>query len=236
VAGGDPLEGIGDQVPCSPLRLGLRLLLELPDAAREIVAYELLRTLEQVRLRLARGHSGDVLQVLEFLLLGLLELLLKRAQVRLAVGQPLLSARHLGQLSLDLLLGRQHAFLDLRHPRTSLRELTLDLSAKTNRLLSGLDLRLAPDRLGVVLRLGQEQLSHPPRCADARGAEEAEGQQNEERREEDEPYDADHFDEHVRSRVDCGSPRTGRGCSPGTRPTQTSRIGPQRGSAAPEHG
>ena len=53
VARGDPLERVGDEVAGAPLRLGPRLLLHLPHAARELVADELLRALEQMRLRLA---------------------------------------------------------------------------------------------------------------------------------------------------------------------------------------
>ena len=124
-------------------------------------------------------NPGDALELLELLVLRLLELLLERAQVRLAVGQPLLAAGQLGQLALDLLLRRQHPLLDLRHARPALRELALDLGSQADRLLPRLDLRFAPNRLGFALRLRQQQVAHPPGRADARAAESAQRQEHE---------------------------------------------------------
>jgi hypothetical protein len=48
MAGGHSLEGVGDEVARAALGLDLRLLLELTDAAREIVADQLLRAGEQL--------------------------------------------------------------------------------------------------------------------------------------------------------------------------------------------
>src|SRR5207237_5619157 len=76
VARGDALEGVGDEVARLPLRLAAGLLLELPDAARELVPDEVLRALEEVRLRLADGHPGAALQLLQLLVPRLLQLVL----------------------------------------------------------------------------------------------------------------------------------------------------------------
>ena len=76
----------------APLRLGLRLLLELPHPPGELVPDQLLGTRQQVRLRLVGGHAGDPLELVELGVLRLLELLLELARVRLAVGDALLAA------------------------------------------------------------------------------------------------------------------------------------------------
>src|SRR5918992_2196870 len=57
VAGSDPLEGIGDEIPGAPFGLGLRLLLHLTNPAGEVVAHELFGLLEQMRLGLAGGPA-----------------------------------------------------------------------------------------------------------------------------------------------------------------------------------
>ena len=91
VARGDALQGVGDEVACAPLRLRPRLLLEHPHAAAEVVADELLASLEQMRLRLLLRHAGDALQRRLLVVLRLLQLLLQLAEVRLAVGHALLA-------------------------------------------------------------------------------------------------------------------------------------------------
>ena len=91
MARGDALERIGDEVARAPLRLGPRLLLEHADAAREVVADELLATLEQVRLRLLRLSRRRARAPL-LRGLRLLQLLLELAEVHLAVGEPLVPA------------------------------------------------------------------------------------------------------------------------------------------------
>src|SRR5207237_2061875 len=91
VARRDALEGVGDECPRLPLRLAPRLFLELAHAARELVAHEILRALEQVGLRLAGRHPRDPLERRELLLLRVLEVLLELLPVRLPVGDPLLA-------------------------------------------------------------------------------------------------------------------------------------------------
>ena len=63
----------------------------LAHAARELVPDQLLRALEQVRLRLADGHPGDALELAELALAGLFQLVLELLSVGLAVGDPLLA-------------------------------------------------------------------------------------------------------------------------------------------------
>src|SRR3954469_16569565 len=92
VAGGDALEGVGDEVAGAPLGLGLRLLLHLADAAGEVVADELLGALHQVRLRLVDGHAGDPRELAQLLVARRLELLLELPRVHFAVGDALLTA------------------------------------------------------------------------------------------------------------------------------------------------
>ena len=59
----DPLQGVGDEVACTALRLGTGLLLELPYAARELVTDEILPALEEMLLRLADGQARDPLEL-----------------------------------------------------------------------------------------------------------------------------------------------------------------------------
>ena len=143
VARSDALERVGDEVARAPLRLGARLLLEHAHAAREIVADELLPALEQVRLRLLQRHAGDPLDLRLLRRLRLLQLVLELAEVRLAVGEPLVLAPELDELPLDLLFLREHALLDLQHLLAPVGVLGVDLGAQLDRLLARLDLRLA---------------------------------------------------------------------------------------------
>ena len=176
MAGGDALERVGDEVPGAPLRLRLRLLLHLANPAGEVVADELLGLLEQMALASPAVIPEIRSRCLSSSLLGLLQLLLERAEVRLAVGQTLLAPGELGQLPLDLLLRREHALLDLGDSRPALGQLALDLGAEPDRLLAGLDLRLAANRLGLALGLRRaaarasgarrRPATHPARGAD----------------------------------------------------------------------
>jgi hypothetical protein len=168
VARGDPLEGVGDEVPCAALGVGVRLLLELSHHAAEVVADELLRALEHLRLRLLHGQPGDALQLLELVVLGRLGLLLELLQVRLPVQDPLLAPLDLGELAVDLLLLGDHPLLDLG------LQLLLDVGAELERLLARLDLGLTADRVGRPRRVGGRPLRlgdrgrHAPRHQDAR--------------------------------------------------------------------
>src|SRR5205823_12671401 len=104
VARRDALERVGDEVPRAPSGLVVRLLFQLADAARELVADELLGTGEHLGLRLAQRQAGDALELLHLVLLGRLELLLELPRVLLAVGDPLLPSVDLGRAALDLRL------------------------------------------------------------------------------------------------------------------------------------
>src|SRR5205823_5391177 len=171
VAGRDALERVGDEVACPPLRLGASLLLEHAHAAGELVARELLAALEQLSPRLLLRHPCDSLELGLLRVLGLLQLLLQPAQVRLAVGEPLVAARELDHLALDLLLLREDTLLDLHHRLAPLGELVVELGAELDDLLSRLDLRLAPERLRLALGVLDDLTAEPSCLADAGGAE-----------------------------------------------------------------
>jgi hypothetical protein len=152
--------------------------------------------------------------------------------MRLSVRQALLAPSELGQLALDLLLRGEHTLLDLGHVRSPLGQLPLNLCPQPDRLFAGLDLCLTADRLDLALGLRQQQIAHLARRADAKAPESAERDDDGERREEDDPDDADDF-EHPSSWVDSGCPRQRRGSSLGTRPAQTSWIGSNRAPVGP---
>ena len=92
--------------------------------------------------------------------------------MHLTVVQSLLPALELDELSLGLLLPREHPLLDLHDLRAPLLDLRLDLGAKPHGLLARVDLGLAAQRLrltlGVVEQLGTGLLGG----AQPRGAEE----------------------------------------------------------------
>ena len=151
VAGGDALERVGHEVACAPLGFGPRLLLELADSARELVPHEILRPFEQAELRLVDRHARDPLELGELLLACFLVLFLELAEMRLPIGEALLAARELGELSVDLLFLREDALLDLDDPAAVLRDFLVDLGAQLHRFLADGDLRLAPERLRFAL-------------------------------------------------------------------------------------
>jgi len=54
--------------------------------------------------------------------------------MRLAIGEPLLAARHLRQLSVDLLFLREHPLLDLDDPSSVVCDFPVDLRSQLDRL------------------------------------------------------------------------------------------------------
>src|SRR5206468_7851302 len=142
--------------------------LELPYAARELVADAFLGKREQVRLRLVRRHAGDPLELAELVVLRVLELLLELPRMRLSIRHALLPAGELRQLPVDLLFLREHALLDLDDLGAPVAYLALDVGAELDGLLAGLDLRLAPHRLGVSAGFREEELPRAPRSRQSR--------------------------------------------------------------------
>jgi hypothetical protein len=217
---------------------GPRFLFRLPNPARELVADQLLRALEEVRLRLVDRHARDPLELGHLRLPGALQLLLQLLRVRLAVEDPLLAARQLGQLAADLLLLREDALLDLERLGSPHCDLLLDLGSHANGFLPRLDLRLPPHRFRLPARFRDQQL---PRAARRREARAREGVQREEG-ERDPHSEADRYpddDEHGRSLLRAGisgpagtgCPREAR-CSSGTAARGHARIG-LRGAREP---
>jgi hypothetical protein len=93
------------------------------------------------------------------------------AQVRLAVGESLVLAGELDELSLDVFLLRDHALLDLHDRLASVDELRVDLRPQVDGLLARLDLRLAPDRLRLALGVLDQLTPDALRLSDAGRAE-----------------------------------------------------------------
>ena len=76
--------------------------------------------------------------------------------MHLAVTEPLLAPIELRELRIRLGLLLEDALLDLHDLQAPVLHLGLDLAPKLNRLLAGVDLRLAPDRLGLTLGVGED--------------------------------------------------------------------------------
>ena len=119
-----------DERASAPPRLRPGLLLELPDVPGELVADEILRPLQELLLRLVHGQSRHPLERPESLVLGLLELLLERLDVHLAVTEPLLAPLELQQLRIRLGLLLEDALLDLHDLQAPALHLGFDLAPK----------------------------------------------------------------------------------------------------------
>ena len=178
VTGGDALERVRDEVPCAPLRLGARLLLDHAHTPAEIVAHELLAALRAgapspppatcrrcARARPARRASPAFSSSWSC------------RQMRLAVGDALVAPGDLDELLLDLLLPREDALLDLEHLLAPVAELGVDLCPELHRLLARLDLGLTPDRLGLALGVLDQLPADPARLPDTRRPEDGHGEQ-----------------------------------------------------------
>jgi hypothetical protein len=186
VARRHPLERVGNEIAGASLRLGSRLLLQLADAPRELMPDQILGSLEQVELRLVDGHPGNALELGELLATGGFLLLLQLLQVSLPVGEPLLATGELGELSVDLLLLHEQAFLDLHDAGSVFGDLVVDLGPELDGLLPCRDLRftaqsvglalgLAPEGVRFAFRVVQQELALLPRCTEAGLSERAYG-------------------------------------------------------------
>src|SRR5215210_2942067 len=162
VARGDALERVRDEVPRAPLRLGARLFVELPDAAGEVVADQLLRALKEVGLRVGLRHARNPLQLAVLKLLRLLQLLVQLLRGDLAVVHALLAAPELRQLAVEVLLERRDPLLRAGDLDAPCPDLFLDLRPERELALARFDLRLTPDRLRLALGVPDELRAPAP--------------------------------------------------------------------------
>ena len=145
------LEGVGDESAGPPPGVGSCLLLHLAHLTCELVPDEILRAVEQLLTCLVDSQPRDLLERVKRLMLRLPQLVLERLDVDFAIAQPLLAPLELCEPRIDLEVLLEDALLDLRDLDAAVLNLALDLAAERDGLLAGLDLRLAPDRLGVPL-------------------------------------------------------------------------------------
>jgi hypothetical protein len=124
-----------------------------------------------VRLRLGLRHPADPLERGDLVRLDLLQVLLELAEVRLTIGDALVSARELCELVLNLGFLCEDALLDLHDLRPALGDFGLDLGPDFHGLLARLDLRFSPERVGVALRILEELAPDLTCFADTRDAE-----------------------------------------------------------------
>src|SRR5439155_20975252 len=99
--------------------------------------------------------------------------------VRLSVGKPLVLARELHELPLDLLFLREHTLLDLQHRLAPVCELGVDLRSELDGLLPRLDLGLATNGFGLALGVLDQLAANPPGLADTGRAERLHGHERE---------------------------------------------------------
>ena len=172
-AGGNPLERVGDEVARPPLRLAGRLFLEAAHATGELVAYLLLRLLEDLLPRLAPRQLRHPLELPALTVVRVLQRLLELLEVDLPVGDALLAPGELDQAAIGVVLLLQHPLLDLDDLVAPLAQLGLELGPHLDRLLACLDLSFPPGRVGVTLGLVQQERARPPRRVEPRARHEA---------------------------------------------------------------
>ena len=97
----------------------------------------------------------------------------------LPVGEPLVAARELLELLLDLELLRKDALLDLQHLGAPVGELRVDLAAQADGLLSGVDLGLPAHGVTFALGVLEELVPDAAGLRDARRAEHRDCEQGE---------------------------------------------------------
>jgi len=105
--------------------------------------------------------------------LGLFDLVLELPKVDFAVGQALLATGQVDQLLADLDLLGDGALLDLDDLVAPVLQLLLDLRSQPDGLFARVDLRLAPERLCLSLRVGEQLLALALGLAEPRRAEPA---------------------------------------------------------------
>jgi hypothetical protein len=156
VAGGHSLERIGDKGAGAPAGIRARLLLHLPDVPCELVPDEILRAFQELLLRLVHGQPGDPLEGGDLVVLRLPQLFLQRLDVHLPVAEALLTANELGELLVDLLLLLENTLLDLHDLDAPILDLSLDLGAELDDLLTRLHLCLTANRVGLALGVADD--------------------------------------------------------------------------------
>src|SRR5215203_2041688 len=167
----DPLERVGDKVPCAAPRVELGFLLELANAAGELMADPTLCTLEELRLGLVDRQAGDPLELAKLPVLRVLEIDLELLDVRLAIGEALLAAKELGQLHLELVLLRKDTLLKPGDLAAALLGVALGPSTDAHRLLARLDLGLAAQVFRFPLRVVDQLVAPRSSLPEARPAE-----------------------------------------------------------------
>ena len=185
MARGNPLQGIRNKVARATLRIGACLVLERADAPCELVPRLLLAALEHQCPRVRLGQAGHPLELGDLGALRLLELLLELPDVFLPVGEPLIAARELLELLLDLELLRQNALLDLQNLSASVdyfnikvdKEIGVDLASQPHGLLARFDLRLAPHGLPFASCVFEELVADPASLCHSGRAEDGDGEQ-----------------------------------------------------------
>jgi hypothetical protein len=98
--------------------------------------------------------------------------------VLLTVREPLVAARELLELLLDLELLRQYALLDLQDLSPAVGELSIDFASQLDGLLAGLDLRLTAYRFPFPSRVLEQLLPDAAGLRDSRRAEHGDGEQS----------------------------------------------------------
>src|SRR5579862_218349 len=177
VTRGNALQRVGDEVACPAAGLRPRFVLEHPHTPGQLVARLRLPPLDEVRPGVCLRHPGDSLELRDPRGPCVLELVLECPEVRLPVGEPLMSPVELGELLLDLELLRQHAPLDLQDLCAPVGELRVDLTAQRDGLLPAVDLRFAANSFRLPAGVLEEPLPDPARLAHARRPEDGDRQQ-----------------------------------------------------------
>ena len=208
----DALQRVRHERTCAAACVRARLLLHLTDFTGQLVADEVLRSLDQLLPGFVHCQPGDLLQRAECFPMRLAKLLLQLLDVDLAVTETLVLALELRQASVDLELLLEYPLLDLRDLDAAVLDLALDLAAQRDGLLACVHLCLSPRRLSLSLGVREQPLGLVP--CDAHTRARAHEQDDRRRGGADEDSDERCADrEHEASSGGCRCPRCRRGCS-----------------------
>src|SRR5262245_51322390 len=135
-----PLQGVGHEVSRLAASLGVGFLVQLADSSRELMAHELFRSLEHLRLCIIEAQTRDPFELSLFLELRGLQLLLEIADVRLPIGQALVAPVELLASACYIGLGRTYLLLAFEHLCAPPVEVALGLTPHTRGVFLGCEL------------------------------------------------------------------------------------------------
>ena len=192
---------VRNEVPRLSAGFCLCFLFELANAARELVANELLRPRHHLRLGLSDRQPRDPLELLELLVLRLFQFLLQLLRVGLAIHHSLLATIQLRHATINVLFQRAQPLLCLNGFDATGLYLLLDFRSRPDRFFLRLELGLTTDGIGLSSSICHDQLPGAPCRAELRAGLKTQEEQRSGHSNGDPDGDADHDRGHALLRL-----------------------------------